>query len=361
MDTLRIKTKYDFETFRNFDVLFGSHYSQIELKNRKIILFEKLYFKNIISILAQNFRLKKIFECDDGHGTHIMKVIQLTNNKILFCSKDLFVLNIKSNEIKKIEFPEEKVIDIIELKNKKILGITTNHLININFKGGECQISNISDVPQNSFSKENLSYEFLKQYLDLYELANNKLLIHSHSNSLAPMICGNSIPEEYLFNKIYILDLADSSYIYNFDIFQNLRTEVNIVILDKYICISHDNIIDIYDINNFKLLKQIDDKINKKYIIKYDENLIIGLSHIAKENNIIIYNLSNIDKISFKIYKGNFEFKEKEMQGRALRFSKKKSISKLQNGDLLIICYGSLFIIKFPEDIKLTEFQTLNN
>ena len=124
-----------------------------------------------------------------------MKVIQLTNNKILFCSKDLFVLNIKSNEIKKIEFPEEKVIDIIELKNKKILGITTNHLININFKGGECQISNISGVPQNSFSKENLCYEFLKQYLDLYELANNKLLIHSHSNREVPRICGNSFPE----------------------------------------------------------------------------------------------------------------------------------------------------------------------
>ena len=102
MDTLRIKTKYDFETFKYFDIIMGSHYSQIELKNRKIILFEKLHSKNIISILNQNIRLKKIFECDDDHGTHIMKVIQLTNNKILFCSKDLFVLNIKSNEIKKI-------------------------------------------------------------------------------------------------------------------------------------------------------------------------------------------------------------------------------------------------------------------
>ncbi len=359
MDTLRIKTKYDFETFKNFDTIMGSHYSQIELKNRKIILFEKLHSKNIISILNQNIRLKKIFECDDDHGTDIMKVIQLTNNKILFCSKHLFVLNIKSNEINKIEFPKEEVKDIIELKNKKILGITTNHLININFKGGECKISNISDVPQNSFSKENLSHEFLKQYLDLYELANNKLLIHSHSNSLAPMICGNSIPEEYLFNKIYILDLADSSYIYNFDNFENLKTEINIVILDKYICISHDNIIDIYDINNFKLLKQIDDKINKKYIIKYDENLIIGLSHKEDENNIIVYNLSNINEISFKIYYGNFEFQKKKMQGRALNFCKKKSLAKLQNGSLLIICYGRLFMVEFPDEIKYSKFQPL--
>jgi hypothetical protein len=248
MDTLRIKTKYDFETFNIFATIMGSYYSQIELKNRKIILFEKYHCKNRISILYQNFRLKQIFECDDGRGTHIMKVIQLTNNKILFCSKDLFVLNIKTNEIKKIEFPNEEVIDIIELKNKKILGITTNHLININFNGEECQISNISDVPQNSFSKE-MHCEFLKQYLDLYELPNNKILIHSNSSGLAPQICGNSIPVENLFNKIYILDFTDSTYIYNFDNLENLKTEMNIVVLDKYICISHDNIIDIYDVN----------------------------------------------------------------------------------------------------------------
>ena len=359
MDNLRIKTKFDFEEFSNFATVFGSHYCQIELKNRKIILFQKYWYKNIISILHQNFRLKKMFECDDNHGTQIMKVIQLTNNKILFCSKDLFVLNIESNEIKKIEIPEEEVIDIIELKNKKILGITKNHLININFKGEECQISNISQVPENSFSEENLHCEFLKQYLDLYELPNNKILIHSHSNGVAPMYCGNSIPEEKLFNKIYILDLIDSSYIYNFDNFENLKTEMNIVVLDKYICISHDNIIDIYDVNNFKLMKQIDDKINKKYIIKYDENLILGLSHIENENNIIVYNLSNINEISFKIYYGNFEFKKKTMQGRTLNFCKKKSLAKLQNGSLLIICHGRLFAIEFPDEIKYTKFQPL--
>ena len=360
MDTLRIKTKYDFETFINLSIVLGSYYSQIELKNRKIILFEKYHHQNKISILYQNFRLKQIFECDDNKGTDIMKVIQLTNNKILFCSKDLFVLNIKSNEIKKIEFPKEEVKDIIELKNKKILGITNEHLINIDFKGEEYQISNIADVPQ-YFGKENLNCYDQKHYLDLYELSNNKILIHSHSNGIAPSssICGNSCPVEDLFNKIYILDLTDSSYIYNFDNFENLKTEMNIVILDKYICISHDNIIDIYDINNFKLVKQIDDKINKKYIIKYDENLIIGLSHIENENNIIVYNLANINEISFKIYYGNFEFSKKTWQGYTLKFCKKKSVAKLQNGSLVIICHGRLFVVEFPDEIKNTKFQPL--
>ena len=106
-------------------------------------------------------------------------------------------------------------------------------------------------------------------------------------------------------------------------------------------------------------MKQIDDKINKKYIIKYDENLIIGLSYISKENNIIIYNLSNIDEISLKIYNGKFEFEEKKMQGWPLKFSKKKSLAKLQNGSLLIICYGRLFLVEFPDEIKYSKFKPL--
>ena len=324
MNNLIVQTKFDFEKFINFETIKGSHYSQIELKNRKIIIYEMFDRKNKISLLNKNFKLKTIFECDNYLHNNIIKVIQLTNNKILFCSKDLFVLNIKSNEIKKKEFPEEKVLDIIELKNKKILGITEKHLIYINIKGEELEITNIMDVPQNSFSKENMINEFLRQYLDLYEISNNKILIHSHLNGLERIICGNSIPTEKIFNKIYILDLNDFSNIYN-----------------------------------FKLMKQIDDKISKNYIIKYDENLIIGLSDIAKENNIIVYNLAKINEISFKIYYGNFEFKEKTMQNRVLRFSKKKSLSKLQNGSLSIICHGRLFIIEFPDEVKYTKFQPL--
>ena len=108
-------------------------------------------------------------------------------------------------------------------------------------------------------------------------------------------------------------------------------------------------------------MKQINDKINKKYIIKYDENLIIGLSHIENENNIIVYNLKNINEISFKIYYGNFIFIEKTMHSRALNFCKKKSLLKLQNGSLMIICHGRLFIVEFPDEIKYTKFQTLAN
>ena len=101
MDNLIIQTKFDFERFMFFEVMKGSHYSQIQLKNGKIILFEKFEFKNKISILHQNFKLNKIFECSDDRGKNVMNVIELANNKILFCSKDLFIYNIKTNEIKK--------------------------------------------------------------------------------------------------------------------------------------------------------------------------------------------------------------------------------------------------------------------
>ena len=48
-----------------------------------------------------DFKLNKIFECSDDRGKNVMNVIELENNKILFCSKDLFIYNIKTNEIKK--------------------------------------------------------------------------------------------------------------------------------------------------------------------------------------------------------------------------------------------------------------------
>ena len=43
MDTLRIKTKYDFETFRNFDVLFEVIILKSNLKIEKLS-----YLKNYI-------------------------------------------------------------------------------------------------------------------------------------------------------------------------------------------------------------------------------------------------------------------------------------------------------------------------
>ena len=57
MDTLRIKTKYDFEKFINLSTVLGSYYSQIELKNRKIILFEKYHRKNKIITFVIKYKL----------------------------------------------------------------------------------------------------------------------------------------------------------------------------------------------------------------------------------------------------------------------------------------------------------------
>ena len=53
-------------------------------------------------------RLNEIFECDDRGKNNIMKVIELTNNKILFCSKDFFAFDLTSNKIKKMNFLKKK-------------------------------------------------------------------------------------------------------------------------------------------------------------------------------------------------------------------------------------------------------------
>ena len=56
MENLIIQTKFDFERFINFEVMKGSHYSQIQLKNGNIIIFKKINLNNKISVLYKNFK-----------------------------------------------------------------------------------------------------------------------------------------------------------------------------------------------------------------------------------------------------------------------------------------------------------------
>jgi len=117
-------------------------------------------------------------------------------------------------------------------------------------------------MPKNEKEKKNTTYI---QYLNIYELLNKRLLIHSYSTQLIYGDCGTHPPEEYCRNKIFIFDLNNKEIIHCFESFNN---ETNIVILEKYICINYNNIIKIYDITDYILLKIIKDKFPKNYIIK---------------------------------------------------------------------------------------------
>jgi len=210
-------------------------------------------------------------------------------------------------------------------------------------------------MPQTDREKENSTFI---QYLNLYELINKRLLIHSYSTQLIYGRCGTHPPGELCRNKIFIFDLNNKEIIHCFEPFGN---EANIIILEKYICISYSHIIEIYDITDYKLLKTIKDKFNKNYIIKYNENIIIGLGKEEKNNDIIIYNLLDINDIKYIIFRENF-MKFKEMKYNhvyPVRRVKNKTICLLNDDCIFIACHGIAFIAEMKDKINFINFHPL--
>ena len=127
---------------------------------------------------------------------------------------------------------------------------------------------------------------------------NKKYFIYSYSTKLIYERYGNHPTRELCLKKIFIFDLNKNEIINYFEPFDE---ETNIISLDKYICISNYNIIKIYDITNYKLFQTIKNNFSKDYIIKYDENIIIGMSNREDDNDIILYNLLNINDLKYII------------------------------------------------------------
>lgn len=329
-----------------------------------------LYNQDTISLLSKSLHKKLLFSFkknkEENEISIIRNIKQIECGDILCCNKKLYIFNIKSkaNTPKIINIPnDENLCDIIELRNKQLIGITKNSIIEINkIKEEEYNINIIFkipekyiEMPQTEKEKENRSFI---QYLNLYELINKRLLIHSYSTQLIYGRCGTHPPGELCRNKIFIFDLNSKEIIHCFEPF---KYEANIIILEKYICISHSTIIEIYDINDYKLLKIIEDKFNKSYIIKYNENIIIGLSILENNNDIIIYNLLDIDDIKYIIFRGKFmEFEEMKYNFvYTVRRVKNKTICLLNNNLIFIACHGRAFIVEIKEKINFINFHPL--
>ena len=370
MPYLELKTKID---FRYPSIFIGRGLSfnydiPLLLKDGTILL----YNSNTISFFTKDLELKLLYSFEsnikekENEINIIRNIKQLKCGDIVCCNKNLYIFNIKSKIIspKIIKLPNgENIFDIIELRNKKLLGITSNSIIEINKKEEEYEINCISkiqekyiEMPKNEKEKNNNTYI---QYLNMYDLLNNRLLIHSYSTQLIYGRCGTHPPGELCLNKIFILDLNKNEIINYFEPFDE---EANIIILDKYICISNYNIIKIYDIFNYKLLQTIKDKFFKDYIIKYDDNIIIGISNREADNDIILYNLLNINDIKYIIYRGNFmKFKEiKYNFAYTVRRCKNKTICILNNNLIFIACHGKAFIVEIKEKLNLINFHPLN-
>ena len=334
-----------------------------------------LYDKDTISLLSKSLHYISLFSFENSEEEKEISIIrnikQIECGDILCCNKKLYIFNIKSKTKKPkiINIPYDEILcDIIELRNKQLLGITKNSILeikkiwNINKKEEEYEINVIFKIPENYIEipkteKEKKNDTYI-QYLNIYELVNKRILIHSFSTQLIYGRCGTHPPGELCINIISIFDLNKKEIIHCFESFYN---EANIIILEKYICICYNNIIKIYDITDYKLLKEIEDKFRKNYIIKYNENIIIGLGAVEDNNDIIIYNLLDINDIKYIIFRGNF-MKFEEIKYNciyAVRRVKNKTICLLNNNFIFIVCHGTAFIVGMKENFDFIKFHPL--
>lgn len=345
-------------------------YNLLLLKDGSLII----YTNSKISLLTKNFNWKDLISFKESKNLNcITSIKEIKNRKILICAEELYVapINPKFKEkIKKITIPNgEKILDTIELKNGKIFGISSQSIFEIKIEQN-VEILQLFKMPQKwlikSFESRDRFYSRFKQYMNVYELPNNRLLINSHSTEMSHNGgCGTHPPYEVSINKMYIIDLENFQILHEF---QKLTSEINIIILDKYICIIYyyryhmKNIIDIYSIDDYKLIKKIEDRFEKNYIIPIDNNKIISMSEKEKKNDLIIYDLSNINDIKYKIFKGDFiKFKTKHYNGiYEVRNTKNKSICILKNGSLFIICHGLIYIVDFHNSLDSLPFDPLS-
>lgn len=371
MINLCLKTKIEYDP--NENSCWGSFrynnimYNPIQLKDGSILI----YTNDNISILDKNLKQKELISfsnIDDENSIIISKVKQIKNGKILCCAKDLYIYEIKSNNIinsKIIKLPDDEVIyDVIELKDGKLLGITIKDIFEIKNEGENFKFLKLFDIPKNCLimplSKFHRFYSSFKQYIDLYELPNKRLFIHLHSTEFSHNGgCGTHPPSEICVNKMFILNLDNFKIIHEFE---QMNSELNIIFFDKYFCISYyyyQRKINIYDINNYKLIETIE--CNYDYIAKYDKNIFIGINEKENKNDIIVFNLSNINDIKFKEFEGNFMKFQKKVYNSIypVRNSKNKSLCILKDGEILIICHGLIFIVNFPESLNKVAFYSL--
>ena len=371
--SLLLKTEYQFEhsTYSTQRSYFPNYCHPLENKNGEFFICKD----NKIKIFEKNLRKNNLFEfvntvknneenSSKKNSIFISSLKQIKNGKVLCCYKDLYIFTIKSCKIRnkeKIEFPnDECAVETIELKNGKILVITYNSLYEIKFIKEKYEISKLMAIPEDCIIKQKelnwrTRHNDFMQYINVYELPNNKLLIHFNSTQLIYGKCGTHPPGEICDNKIYILNL-DNFELINLESFIG---ESNFAILKKYIVLIKNGVLFIFDIYNYKLIREIKDKFHKDYIINYNENCIVAISKFEKENDIILYDFTNTDNIKFSIFKGEFmKFIEKTYNCYNDVRAKNKIIYKLKNNSILILCNGKIYIVQIPENSF--EFKPLN-
>ena len=123
-------------------------------------------------------------------------------------------------------------------------------LIHIILKDGKTELNPIYSIPKDWLVSWENVYDYEGKF-NIYDLKNNKLLLHSNSYCCIRK-CVRSSPIIQKESKIYIINLNDFKVIYK----ENFPNIANIIVLNNCICIHHSKTIFIYSINDYKIVKK---------------------------------------------------------------------------------------------------------
>ena len=285
----------------------GHNYGLLSGLKLKDGLFAVYSNKDII-LFNNNLSSKNISSYDSNdYYESIKSVKQLKNGKIIYCNYNLFIINYdvttKKVDLKKIEIKNkekdftEQILDVVELYNGTILGITPYSLYKIKMTDENSEVTSIYNIPDEWLpSWENK--DCYEGNLNIYDLKNDKLLLHSYSIYIrgSCILGGPKIIRKK--SGIYVLDLTDFELIY----LEEFPEIAKIVILNNYICINYSDSIFIYDINNYKILQIIESgaqSINRYYFT--NKSFVIKIDH----KKLLISNGNNLGIVYFS---GKFNF-----------------------------------------------------
>ena len=332
MSNINLQTIIKFNFFPTCSILQMKNGYFALYSNELLALFDNNLYSKIINFYDDN-------DGDDCIEQDIKSVKQLKNGKILCCNQHLFIINndIKSDEVKKIEISKteenEKFLDVEELDNGTIIGVTTESLYNIKIIDENIELIQICKTPEEWLVSWESKYYYNGE-LNIYDLKNNKILLHSHLYYSVGR-CSRSSPIIKKESKIFIVDLNNYKVIYT----ENFPNIANIVVLKDFICVHHSNTIFIYSINDYKILQKIESGI--KLINKYNGNIIITIN---KKEEMILYNLSDLNNIKYQKFINKFVGYD-------------MSLCKLDDKRIITMDWDNLYILELPD--KFT-FEPIN-
>ena len=339
------------------------NYNYLNLNNSSFLIYTT---KDII-IFYKNLSFKKLFLSNNGEEDNIEFIKNINNKKLLGLNNNkLYIFTIKSIIIisKVIKFENnKKVLDAIELKNGIILAIINNDILHIKINNNKYEIIQISKVPQECFINKIYNHEF-HLLINIYELPNNNILISSESSGtyFQNTGCCRGL-EFYSKNKQFIFNMDQCKIIHFFPKVENEKpfsyspntNKLKIIIYNKYICISRNKGFYIYNISDYKLIKQIN--LHDFMIFNFDENMILIINksyHKENENN-ILYDLTDLNNIKYQ--KFYFDKIIPNMNYMINGFD----IKKMSNKKMLVIYNKMIFIFEYSKQLNLLQNNNFNS